>query len=81
MRDDVSQMKWWGWADENIEFDASDKPALLPFIARVLGLKEDDEQVVKPVSIDEVELPEQVRERRQQSAVPLQEALAVDLRS
>ena len=25
--------------------------------------------------------PEQVRERRQQSAVPLQEALAVDLRS
>ena len=61
MRDDVSQMKWWGWGDENIEFDASDKPFLMPFIARELGLSEEDEEVVKPVSIEEVKLPGQVR--------------------
>lgn len=61
MRDDVSQMKWWGWGDEDIEFDASDKPFLMPFISRELGLSEEDEQVVKPVSIEEVKLPEQVR--------------------
>ena len=57
MRDDVTQMKWWGWGDENKEFDASDKPALMPFITRVLGLNEEDEQVVKPVAVEEVELP------------------------
>ena len=44
MRGDVSQMKWWGWGDENIEFDASDKPFLMPFIARELGLSEDEQQ-------------------------------------
>ena len=38
MRDDVSQMKWWGWGDEDIEFDASDKPFLMPFITRELGM-------------------------------------------
>ena len=37
MRDDVSQMKWWGWGDEHKEFDASDKPFLMPFITRELG--------------------------------------------
>jgi len=44
MRDDVSQMKWWGWGDEDIEFDASDKPFLMPFITRELGLSEEDER-------------------------------------
>ena len=57
MRDDVSQMKWWGWGDEDIEFDASDKPFLMPFITRELGMSEEDEQVVKPVSIEDVKLP------------------------
>ena len=59
MRDDVSQMKWWGWGDEHKEFDASDKPFLMPFITRELGLSEADEEVVKPVSIEEVKLPAQ----------------------
>ena len=59
MRDDVSQMKWWGWGDEHKEFDASDKPFLMPFITRELGLSEEDEEVVRPVSIEEVKLPGQ----------------------
>ena len=60
MRDDVTQMKWWGWGDEHTEFDASDKPGLMPFIARALGLSEEDEEVVKPVALEDIELPGQV---------------------
>ena len=60
MREDVSQMKWWGWGDEHTEFDASDKPGLMPFISRALGLQEEDEQVVGPVALEDVELPSQV---------------------
>jgi alkyldihydroxyacetonephosphate synthase len=34
----VGGMKWWGWGDEDVTFEHADKPALRPFILRVLGV-------------------------------------------
>jgi alkyldihydroxyacetonephosphate synthase len=34
----MASMKWWGWGDEQESFSAGDKPALGPFLERVLGI-------------------------------------------
>ncbi len=33
-----THMKWWGWGDEQTEFDISDKPELWPFIRESVGI-------------------------------------------
>lgn len=35
---DVTHQKWWGWGEEGIAFDHSDKPNLAPFALRRIGL-------------------------------------------
>jgi alkyldihydroxyacetonephosphate synthase len=35
----MTAMKWWGWGSDGVEFTHEDKPALAPFIAKVLGLE------------------------------------------
>jgi alkyldihydroxyacetonephosphate synthase len=50
-------MKWWGWGDEGVSFTDEDKPALGPFIERVLEL--DVTRVTsRPVAFDDVSVPE-----------------------
>jgi alkyldihydroxyacetonephosphate synthase len=34
----MAGMKWWGWGEDGVSFTAEDKPALGPFLERVLGL-------------------------------------------
>jgi alkyldihydroxyacetonephosphate synthase len=34
----MAAMKWWGWGDEGVAFTHEDKPALAPFIGRVLDV-------------------------------------------
>src|SRR4051812_11736653 len=34
----MTAMKWWGWGDEGVAFTHEDKPALAPFIKRVLDV-------------------------------------------
>src|SRR5919109_3862591 len=53
----MAAMKWWGWGDENVAFTADDKPALGPFLERVLGL--DLARVVaRPPAFADLEIPE-----------------------
>ena len=55
---EVRQMKWWGWGEEGTGFDISNKPDLWPFIRSAAGLEEEPEPS-PPVSMEEVQLPEQ----------------------
>jgi alkyldihydroxyacetonephosphate synthase len=34
----MTEMKWWGWGVEGVEFTHADKPELAPFIQKMLGL-------------------------------------------
>src|SRR3954467_1483753 len=34
----MTAMKWWGWGGGGVAFPPEDKPALAPFIGRVLGV-------------------------------------------
>lgn len=34
----VKHMKWWGWGEEGIAFEHRDKPALAPFVRKVIGI-------------------------------------------
>jgi alkyldihydroxyacetonephosphate synthase len=55
---EVAQMKWWGWGDEHLEFDISDKPDLWPFIKEVLQI-EDEPLRTPPVRFEDIEVPAQ----------------------
>ncbi|GGG41681.1 dehydrogenase [Kocuria dechangensis] len=34
----VKHMKWWGWGEEGVHFEFSNKPAFAPFVKRALGV-------------------------------------------
>lgn len=54
---DITHMKWWGWGEEGVEFDADHHPDLWPFIRRRLSLP-DEVPVRRPVPVNTVALPE-----------------------
>ena len=51
-----THMKWWGWGDEQTEFDISDKPELWPFIRDSVGMTGEATRT-PPVSFDDISLP------------------------
>lgn len=51
-------MKWWGWGEEAVEFDISNRPELWPYISRSLKLKS-DQTVERPVPLESIVLPAQ----------------------
>ena len=51
-------MKWWGWGDENVEFDISNRPNLWPYLRRVCGLP-DNAPLTRPVPLESITLPPQ----------------------
>ncbi len=55
-------MKWWGWGYEGDAFDASMRPALLPYIRHVMGI-EGELPHTAPVALNSIQLPAQ-REHR-----------------
>jgi alkyldihydroxyacetonephosphate synthase len=50
-------MKWWGWGDENIEFDIEGRPALREYVCRVLHL-DGEPRPRRPVAFDLISVPE-----------------------
>jgi len=53
----MAAMRWWGWGEEGVSFTHEDKPALGPFLQRVLDL--DVNRVMsRPASFDAVRVPE-----------------------
>jgi len=62
MSEPLKSMKWWGWGDESIEFDISNRPALWQYLSTNLKLR-DNGQVVPPVSFDSIDLPRQKTNR------------------
>jgi alkyldihydroxyacetonephosphate synthase len=59
----AKHMKWWGWGDEEIGFDAGSHPGLWPYAKAVLGVEEENVNM-PPVSIDAVRLREAIRHER-----------------
>ncbi|HEY7027113.1 MAG TPA: FAD-binding oxidoreductase, partial [Gemmatimonadales bacterium] len=51
-----THMKWWGWGDEQTEFDISDKPELWPFIRESVGISGEGDRT-PPVQFDDLTLP------------------------
>ncbi|MAZ47468.1 MAG: hypothetical protein CME65_02830 [Halobacteriovoraceae bacterium] len=51
----VSQMKWWGWGDENQSFDSERRPYFLQYIKETLSISNFEE--VKPVEFSSIEIP------------------------
>jgi alkyldihydroxyacetonephosphate synthase len=62
-------MKWWGWGDEHVAFTHEDKPALGPFLERVLGI---DVSRVRssPVAFDALPIPEPAVSAELRAALP-----------
>jgi len=50
-------MKWWGWGDEQTEFDISNRPDLWPFIKHNLGI-EGEPPSCRPVEFESIALPQ-----------------------
>jgi alkyldihydroxyacetonephosphate synthase len=59
----AKHMKWWGWGDEDVGFDAGAHPGLWPYAKAVLGVEEENVNL-PPVSIDAVRLREAIRHER-----------------
>ncbi len=57
MAAEIRSMKWWGWGDEDTEFDISNRPDLWPYIRKSLALPEKI-LLSRPVGIEAVSLPE-----------------------
>jgi alkyldihydroxyacetonephosphate synthase len=55
----MAAMKWWGWGDEDVSFTHEDKPALGPFLHRVLGL-DVTQADRRPRAFDELPIPESI---------------------
>jgi len=56
-------MKWWGWGDPRVKFDAARHPGFWPFAKMVLGIDGDGPDVARggvgpPVALEDVRLPE-----------------------
>jgi alkyldihydroxyacetonephosphate synthase len=56
-------MKWWGWGDEDVRFNPSAHPGAWPYAKRVLGIEGEGENL-PPVSLDEVEMNDPLRNDR-----------------
>ena len=51
-------MKWWGWGDESIDFDVSNHPQLLDYLASIFGSMI-RERTARAVEFESIRLPEQ----------------------
>lgn len=58
MSEQLRTMKWWGWGDESVEFDISNRPALWRFLASSFTLPE-NAKVAPPVNFESITLPAQ----------------------
>ena len=56
-------MKWWGWGDFEVGFDAAGHPGFWPYAKAVLGI-EGDGPGAAPVALEDVLLPEQILNTR-----------------
>ncbi|MGA7081146.1 MAG: FAD-binding oxidoreductase [Terriglobales bacterium] len=56
----AKHMKWWGWGDENVGFNASAHPGLWPYAKAVLGVEEECLDT-PPVSIEAAQLRDAIR--------------------
>jgi alkyldihydroxyacetonephosphate synthase len=50
-------MKWWGWGREDVSFTHEDKPALGPFLERVLGI-DVTRVTARPMAFGDLPIPE-----------------------
>src|SRR3712207_2415871 len=50
-------MKWWGWGDEAVSFTHTDKPALGPFLQRVLDI-DVTRTTSRPAAFESLDVPE-----------------------
>lgn len=64
----MTAMKWWGWGLEGVEFTHEDKPALAPFIAKVLGL-DVGPVTMPPVRFEDLRIPDPRVPERLRSAL------------
>jgi alkyldihydroxyacetonephosphate synthase len=53
----MAAMKWWGWGQEGVEFSHEDKPDLVPFTARAIGV-DVGRKVAAPVRFDQLQIPD-----------------------
>jgi alkyldihydroxyacetonephosphate synthase len=56
---EVKHMKWWGWGEQGVSFDLSDRPGVWPFLAAQLGITEPE--MTPPVRFEDIHLPAQKR--------------------
>lgn len=55
MSAEVKHMKWWGWGEEGVSFDLSDRPGVWPYLAGQLGITEPE--MTPPVTFESIQLP------------------------
>jgi alkyldihydroxyacetonephosphate synthase len=53
----MAAMKWWGWGDEDVSFTSDDKPALGPFLRRVLDI-DVTRTAGRPAAFESLHIPE-----------------------
>ena len=53
----MAAMKWWGWGDEDVSFTSDDKPALGPFLHRVLDI-DVTRTTGRPAAFESLHVPE-----------------------
>lgn len=53
----VKHMKWWGWGVEGISFHHEDKPNLVPFVKRAVGV-DLNATPDPPLTLDDLAIPE-----------------------
>jgi alkyldihydroxyacetonephosphate synthase len=56
MSDMPGRMKWWGWGQDGVGFDAVERPGVWRYVSEQLGIVGDGEPT-PPVSLDSVPLP------------------------
>lgn len=54
---DPKHMKWWGWGNEETEFNAQAHPGFWPYAKNVLGIEREDFEK-REWKIEDIELPE-----------------------
>lgn len=58
MASETRNMKWWGWGDDDTEFDISNRPDLWPYIRTSLNLP-GKETIYRRADFDSISLPDQ----------------------
>ncbi len=56
----AKHMKWWGWGDDGVSFDARAHPGLWPYAKAALGVEEENLET-SPVPIEAAQLREAIR--------------------